>query len=45
MHEIAHLAHVTLHTPVRDETVEVFTRHLAWDQAASEIASACSYGC
>jgi hypothetical protein len=45
MHEIAHLAHVTLHTPVRDETVEFFTRYPAWGQAGSEIASARSWGC
>jgi hypothetical protein len=29
MHEIARLAHVTLRTPLRDETVEVFTRYPA----------------
>ena len=45
MHEVAHLAHVELHTPVLDESDEFFTRYPAWGQAASEIAPACSRGC
>ena len=32
LHEIAHLAHVELRTPVLDESVEFFTRYLGLTQ-------------
>jgi catechol 2,3-dioxygenase len=35
LHEIAHLAHVQLHTPVLDQSVEFFTRYLGLTENGS----------